>query len=204
MKRIAVIDYGMGNLDSVLRAVEETGAEAFIAKNPEELAEASNIILPGVGCFADGMNNCHKRGLDAAIRREVLERNTPLLGICLGMQLLADTGYERDRTAGLGLIRGEVRRFDPKNQERIPHIGWNEVHYLKESSLFDGIPSGKDFYFVHSYHFCCADPQDVAARTSYCENFVSVVIHDNIYGVQFHPEKSLDVGLKLIANFIKL
>ena len=205
MKKVAIIDYGMGNLDSVARATEECRGEPVITSKAEDLKEANYIILPGVGAFGDGMRNIRELGLDRTIREEVLQEKIPFLGICLGMQLLASQGHEGEETTGLDLISGEVVRFEPDGPGvKIPHIGWNEVVLEKAHPLFKDIPSGKDFYFVHSYHFVCKNQEDILSLTPYCGSFVSAVNRENVIGVQFHPEKSLQVGLKLLSNFLSL
>lgn len=205
MKKVAIIDYGMGNLDSVARAIEECRGNPVITERAEDLKDANYIILPGVGSFGDGMRNIKALGLEPILKEEVLQNGIPLLGICLGMQLLASCGYEGGKAAGLDLIPGEVLRFLPDRPGvKIPHIGWNEVVLERSHPLFAGIPSGKDFYFVHSYHFVCESQEDILSRTPYCGGFVSGVQRGNVLGVQFHPEKSLQVGLKLLSNFLFL
>jgi glutamine amidotransferase len=205
MKKVAIIDYGMGNLDSVARAIEECRGEPVITSKAEDLKQSNYIILPGVGAFGDGMRNIRDLGLDRTIREEVLQKEIPFLGICLGMQLLASRGHEGGETAGLDLIPGEVVRFEPDGPGvKIPHIGWNEVVFERPHSLFRDIPSEEDFYFVHSYHFVCKNREDILSLTPYCGNFVSAVNRKNVIGVQFHPEKSLQLGLKLLSNFLSL
>jgi len=204
MKTIAIVDYGMGNLDSVKRAVEECGGHPILTNNALDLESASNIILPGVGAFTQGMQHILALGLDEMIKEQALIKGIPLLGICLGMQLLASVGYEGGQTQGLGLIAGEVHRFKTNLQERIPHMGWNEINVLKPSPLLKGISTGSNFYFVHSYHFICQDENNLLATTDYCGTFASVVGNNNIFGVQFHPEKSQKAGFKLLKNFFSL
>ena len=205
MKKVAIIDYGMGNLDSVARAIEECRGEPVITNRAEDLKQANYIILPGVGAFGDGMRNIRDLGLDRTIREEVLQKEIPFLGICLGMQLLATQGHEGGKVTGLDLISGEVVRFEPDRPGvKIPHIGWNEVMLERPHPLFRGIPSGKDFYFVHSYHFVCKNREDILSLTPYCGSFVSAVNRNNVIGVQLHPEKSLQTGLKLLSNFLSL
>ena len=205
MKRVAIVDYDMSNIDSVARAVEECGAIAIVTSAPADFAQASNIILPGVGVFGRGINNIRQRGLDEVLCEQVLEEKIPFLGICLGMQLLAERGFEGGETAGLGWIEGEVRRLEPDSSEsKIPHVGWNEVHFMRPSPIFQEIPSGKDFYFTHSYHMVCKKTDNIIATTPYCGGFASAVCKENIFGVQFHPEKSQQFGLKLISNFLAL
>ena len=201
----AIIDYGMGNLLSVQRAFEKCGSDAVIIDNPLELREAEHIVLPGVGAFPDAMENLKKNGWTEELERAVIEKETPLLGICLGMQLLADKSYEVRECQGLGYIPGEIVRFVPETgNERSPHVGWNDIIKKQEQPILDGIEDGTNFYFVHSYHFNAKRPENVVTVTPYCGEFVSVVIRDNIVGTQFHPEKSQKAGFKLIKNFLKM
>ena len=201
----AIIDYGMGNLLSVQRAFEKCGSDAVIIDNPLELREAEYIVLPGVGAFPDAMENLKKNGWTEELERAVIEKETPLLGICLGMQLLADKSYEVRECQGLGYIPGEIVRFVPETgNERIPHVGWNDIIKKQEQPILDGIEDGTNFYFVHSYHFNAKRPENVVTVIPYCGEFVSVVIRDNIVGTQFHPEKSQKAGFKLIKNFLKM
>lgn len=203
MLPVAIIDYGMGNLDSVARAIEECHREPLVTNNPDDLEKVSHIILPGVGSFKDGMHNIRELGLASVLRHQAFNNHIPFLGICLGMQLLATMGFEGGRIEGLDFIPGEVKRLQPVTEaDRIPHICWNEVIIEKDSSLFDGIRLGGDFYFVHSYHFIPGKQEFVVARTPYCGDFVSVISSENIFGVQFHPEKSMRVGLMLLKNFL--
>lgn len=205
MYKVAVVDYGMGNTDSVARAVEEAGAVAVVTDSPDELETASGIILPGVGSFARGMSAIREKNLDILLSKQVLGNKVPFLGICLGMQLLATIGFEGCRTEGLGWIEAEVIKLAARSkEERVPHVGWNEVRPARPSPLFDGIPEGKDFYFVHSFHFVPDRPQDILSTTDYCGQFVSAIQRDNIFGVQFHPEKSLETGIRLLKNFISM
>ena len=203
MSTVAVIDYGMCNIDSVVRAVEECGGKPIVTDHEKEIHHASHIILPGVGSFSDAMHNLRQRSLDVILAECVLAKGTPFLGICLGMQLLATKGWEGGETQGLCLIEGEVRRLEPSGGDtRIPHVGWNEVHHVVSSPLFKDVPSRKDFYFVHSYHFCPRHAEDAIARTPYCGGFVSAVAHGRIFGTQFHPEKSQKFGFQILRNFL--
>ncbi|MEB3828473.1 imidazole glycerol phosphate synthase subunit HisH [Phormidium sp. CCY1219] len=205
MKNVVITDYRMGNLDSVARAVQECGGNPVISQKARDFQEAHYIILPGVGAFATGMKHLSTSGLDEILSEQVINQGIPFLGICLGMQLLATKGLEGGETNGLGWIEGEVKRLEPTEMDtRIPHIGWNEVMFNHPSPLFEGIPSGKDFYFVHSYHLSCQHPQEEIAHTPYCGNFVSAVNKNNIFGVQFHPEKSQRIGFQVLKNFLKL
>lgn len=202
---VLIIDYGMGNLASVRRAFEECGANVVVSDNPSDLESATQLVLPGVGAFADGIQNLKDNGWVPAIRKATLENGIPFLGICLGMQLIADKSFEGGEHAGLGLIAGEVVRFKATSQnERIPHIGWNEISPKNDSPLFHGIAQGTDVYFVHSYHFVVKDPQHVIATTPYCGEFVSAVATGKIFGVQFHPEKSAKSGFQILKNFLAI
>ncbi len=199
---VLLIDYGMGNIGSMRRALEECGADVFVSDNPADLKNAERIVLPGVGSFADGIKNLKKYGWVERIRQEVLENKIPILGICLGMQLLATHGQENGYNEGLDLIQGEVAQMISANSfERIPHVGWNNVFRKLEHPLFDDIHDGTDFYFVHSYQFIPEANADILAETPYCGSFVSAVHRNNIFGVQFHPEKSIPMGFQLLKNF---
>lgn len=204
---ILIVDYGMGNLGSLVRAIEENGGQAFVSSRPEDVEDVNKVILPGVGAFKSGMENLSAGGWARTLKQQVLEDKIVLLGICLGMQLLAERSYEHGVTEGLGLISGEVKKLIPKNKyERIPHIGWNEVNMVRsEHWLFDGINDETDFYFVHSYYFEPVSTKNVITSTDYCGQFASSVCNDtgNAYGVQFHPEKSSRSGFKLLKNFIE-
>lgn len=201
--RTVIVDYGMCNLDSIRRAVEECEGDPLVSSDRTALNDAERIILPGVGAFPDAMRNIRERGLNEAILRRV-ESGIPLLGICLGMQLLSTRGTEGEPTAGLGLFDAEVRRLEPVSGDRVPHIGWNEVDQIRASPILAGIEPDLDFYFVHSYCMACANDSDVIGRTPYCGGFSSIVQRDNIFGVQFHPEKSQKAGFRILRNFLAL
>ena len=197
--KVAVIDYGLGNLGSVRRAVAELGAEPVLADKPEQLASADRVILPGVGSFADGMALLRERGWVGALRKT----GKPVLGICLGMQLLASRGTEGGDSEGLDLIPGEVVGLDTLGCElRIPHVGWNSVAVDDPGRILRGITSGTDFYFVHSYVFRPREPADVVATTSYGVPVTAVVGRGNVMGTQFHPEKSSKAGFRVLRNFL--
>lgn len=198
---VAIVDYGMGNLDSMARAVEECGGVPVVTDDHAAIAAASRIILPGVGAFPDAMANLRNAGLEALLHR-LVDQGVALLGVCLGMQLLASRGTEGAETEGLGLIDATVERLVPEAGERIPHVGWNEVRQARPSPLLAGLEDGKDFYFVHSYAVRCADTGDVAATTPYGGGFASVVERGRVWGAQFHPEKSQKAGFRLLANFL--
>ncbi|MBK9991772.1 MAG: imidazole glycerol phosphate synthase subunit HisH [Verrucomicrobia bacterium] len=201
---LLVINYGMGNLASVGRAFEECGANVSISEDPRDLDSAERIVLPGVGAFPDGMRNLIKAGWPEKLREVLRNPEVKLLGICLGMQLLAEVGHEVAVTPGLGFIPGTVKRFIPLNGERVPHVGWNEINAAQPHPLLHTLPEGTDFYFVHSYHFEASRPKDVLATTQYCGKFNAVVASGNIFGTQFHPEKSSKQGFQLIRNFLAL
>jgi len=201
MQPIAIINYGMGNLLSVEKALARLGYEAEITSDPEVVATAPGVILPGVGAFGDAMEELQGRGMDKALG-EARSREVPILGICLGMQLMFSFSEEGGRIAGLDLLPGEVKRL-PAGL-KVPHIGWNQVHLRQEGNLFHGIPEGTNFYFVHSYY---VDPRDtgiVTGMTEYGVKFTASVQCGNLFGVQFHPEKSSRWGLKVLKNFGEL
>ncbi len=205
MKRVAIIHYGLGNLRSVYNAAEFLGAAPFIAEKPDELAGADYAILPGVGAFGDGMDNLKKGGWIAAISGHAVEKKKPFLGICLGMQLLASTGTEHGNHGGLDLIRGTVVKLSPPDKAiRIPHIGWNEVKVSEGAKTYQGIEKPHDFYFVHSYVFAPEEKTVVSGMSNHGQDFVASVERDNIWGVQFHTEKSQKAGLALLGNFLRL
>ena len=205
MNIVAVVDYGMCNLDSIARAVEECGGRAIITNQKRDLERSNRIILPGVGAFPEAMENLKRLELDQALSEQVIGKGIPLLGICLGMQLLANRGWEIRETQGLGWIAGEVKKIEPTKEDfRIPHTGWDEVNLQKDNFLFTGILSGKDFYFNHSYRFCPDRERDIVAYTPYGCGFVSAVHKENVVGVQFHPEKSQKLGLKVLKNFLEM
>ena len=202
--KVAIVNYGMGNLGSVRRALEDLGADAFIAEHPLSLLDANRIVLPGVGAFSEGMARLHSGGWVEAIRRVVQTGQRPLLGICLGMQMLASEGEEGGVTAGLDLIAGRVRRLDAFGCGlRIPHVGWNDVIFPQDEMLFAHVPLHSDFYFVHSYAFDATRPQDIAAFTSYGVTIAAAIRREHIFGTQFHPEKSSKAGRQLLRNFME-
>ena len=207
---IAIVDYGMGNLRSVHKAVEQVGAEARVTSEPKGIKEAAKIILPGVGAFRDCMHNLETLHLLEPIISSI-EAGNPFLGICLGLQLLFEESDEFGLHKGMGILPGKVTRFpdairDPQTGEPlpIPHMGWNSVEIKKEIPLFAGLESGSYFYFVHSYYPIPDDRKDIAAMTSYGIEFACAVQRENIFAVQFHPEKSQANGLRLLRNFAAL
>lgn len=196
---VGIIHNKIGNITSVRNAFEFLKIPVAIIDSPKNLENFSHLILPGVGAFSAGMKNLHAGGWVKALEEEVLERQKPLLGICLGMQLLAATGDEGGETAGLNFIAGRVRRL-PDQGLRLPHVGWNTVQPVRDNPLLDG---AKDFYFVHSYYFNPVNPEDVIATCDYGLNWPAIINKKNIYGAQFHPEKSRQAGLDILASFVK-
>jgi glutamine amidotransferase len=201
--RIGLIDYGMGNRRSVHKALERVGADVVLSADHDALRRTAGLVLPGVGAFPRGMASIGALGLDELIVERV-QRGVPLLGICLGMQLLFDSSQELTPTAGLGLIAGEVRRLDAGGA-RLPHIGWNEVRFQRPSPLLEDLPPGGcPFYHVHSYAAQPARDEDVIATAEYGTRFATIVARGNVFGVQFHPEKSSGDGLRLLSAFVAL
>ena len=202
---IVVIDYGVGNTSSVLNMLKKIGATAKLSADPAEIRKAERLILPGVGAFDKGITALRERRLEPILREQVLDVRKPILGICLGMQLLARSSEEGE-LPGLGWIEAETRRFcfrEPATTYRVPHMGWNWVKPHGADSLFDGFQNPPRFYFVHSYHVVCDDANDVLATTEYGNDFVCAVRRANIFGTQFHPEKSHRFGMHLLKNFLQ-
>jgi glutamine amidotransferase len=198
-----VIDYGMGNLRSVLNALGEIGVPGELVSAPDRLATYPCLILPGVGAFAEAMQTLIQTGLSDAISQQV-EAGTPLLGICLGMQLICEQSEEGGLHTGLGFVPAAVRRFPNREGLKVPHMGWNAITWRRDHPLAAGVGSGSDVYFVHSYYVDCADPSDVLAETEHGVPFASAVCRDNVIGLQFHPEKSQRSGLRMLANFAEM
>jgi glutamine amidotransferase len=201
---IALVDYGMGNIKSVENALLCAGADVRITAAAADILRAEAIIIPGVGAFAEGMLNVQRLGIMDALNEAVLARQMPFLGICLGMQFLADLSHEGGETGGFGWIPGTVERLAPEDRKRfkVPHMGWNDVERVRPCSLFEGIEKPV-FYFVHSYHFR-AWPEYVTGVCRHGQDVVVAVQRENIFGVQFHPEKSQGMGLRLLKNFCRL
>lgn len=201
MSDVVIIDYGVGNLRSVEKAFAATDCGALVSSEEKDLRAAERLVLPGVGAFGACMKALHERGFDRLVHEKVVA-GTPLLGVCVGMQLLFEESDEFGATRGLGLLRGKVRRFD--DNLVVPHVGWNRIHQRGEHSLFEDVADESFFYFVHSYYCEPEDESVVAGETEYGVRYASVVAQQNICGVQFHPEKSQDVGLRLLQNFARL
>jgi glutamine amidotransferase len=201
---VGIIDYGMGNLLSVFKAFEFVGADVEVFNNPNQMHNYSHLVLPGVGAFRDCIKNLSEKGFIEPLNENVLAKQKPILGICLGMQVMAAKGYENGNFNGLGWFDAEVTRLTPEGQSyRVPHVGWTEISPGKGCPLFKGIPETADFYFVHSYYAKCADQAHVAATFEYGGTFTASVQKNNIFGTQFHPEKSQEYGLKILENFMK-
>ncbi len=205
MKSVTIVDYGMGNLKSLHRALNEVGGNVVISNDVRDITSAQRLIIPGVGSYADGAKNLRARGLFDIIRKVSLEDERPILGICLGMQLLSSNGNEGGTSEGLAIIPGEVKRLEPTtSEERIPHMGWNDVNLTTNGELFLGIPNHSDFYFVHSYCLIPANSSHIVGTTDFCGRTVTAVRNGNTWGVQFHPEKSGPLGYRLLRNFLNL
>jgi len=202
---IQIVDYGMGNLRSVSNALRSLGADAAITADPRTLARADAIVLPGVGAFGDGMRNLRAAGFVEALEEEVRRKGKPLLGLCLGLQLLATTGLEHGRHGGLDWVPGVVDRIPIPPDDpavRLPHIGWNDVRVTRHKGLYDGLGDSQPFYFVHSYALTPEDPGVVTGVCSHGADFVASIEVDNLYATQFHPEKSHGPGLAVLRNFL--
>ncbi len=198
---VALIDYGMGNLGSVAKALEKVGFKVIRTNQREDIQKAHAIVLPGVGAFGDAMNHLRELKIVETLKREILDRKKPFLGICLGLQLLFEKSYEFGTHQGLGIFEGEVLHFGDK-VNKVPHMGWNEIHLQKEHSILDGLQNGDFFYFVHSYYVSPKDNNIILTKTDYDDfYFTSGVAYANIVAFQFHPEKSQKKGLKLLENF---
>jgi imidazole glycerol-phosphate synthase subunit HisH len=200
---IAIIDYQMGNLRSVQKGFEKVGHQATITSDPAVLAAAEKIVLPGVGAFPDAMAELERRDLVGPIR-EAVAAGKPFLGICLGLQLLFDVGYEGGQHPGLGILKGQVVRFEVPAEYKVPHMGWNQLSFRRRSPLVAGLDEGVHCYFVHSYYVVPADPSVIAIETSYPTPFCSAIWRDNLFATQFHPEKSQRDGLRMLKNFAEL
>lgn len=200
---VIVVDYGVGNLRSVTKALEFLGCQAKLTSDPDEVVKAKKLVLPGVGAFGAGMENLRRLNLIEPIK-DAVKRGTPLLGICLGLQLLFEESEEMGQHEGLKLVRGKVVRFPEIDGIRIPHMGWNSICIRNREPLFVGVPDESMVYFVHSYFPVPEDESVVAATTEHGVEFVSAIAVDNIFGTQFHPEKSSQVGLQILRNFINL
>lgn len=200
---IAIIDYDAGNIKSVEKAMQALSEEAIVTRDRKKILEAEKVILPGVGAFGDAMGKLREYGLEEVIH-EVVEKGTPFLGICLGLQLLFERSDESDGVRGLGILKGEILRIPDRPGLKIPHVGWNSLCYPNTGRLFQGIPEESYVYFVHSYYLHAADESIVTATTEYGTLIHASVEKDNVFACQFHPEKSSAAGLKILKNFVSL
>jgi glutamine amidotransferase len=210
MKQVTIIDYGSGNLHSIAKAFEKEGRKksfkVVVSDNAEEVRKASHIVLPGVGAFGDCIGGLDKlKGMREALEDAVIKQKKPFMGVCVGMQMLADEGLENGSHKGLGWISGKVIPLKPKDKSlKIPHMGWNELRIEKDHPVLNGIKTGDHVYFVHSYHFDCANSKNTLSTVDYGAPVVAVIANENIVAAQFHPEKSQKTGLKFISNFLEM
>lgn len=200
---VAIIDYDAGNIKSVEKALLHLGEEVIITRDREQILNSDKVILPGVGAFGDAMEKLRSYGLDKVIY-EVVERKIPFLGICLGLQLLFEKSDETPGVRGLGILPGEILRIPDKEGIKIPHMGWNSVKIKENARIFKDVPQDSYVYFVHSYYLKAGREEDVAATTEYSTLIHAAVEHDNVFACQFHPEKSSEIGLKILKNFVEL
>lgn len=207
MLKLVIIDYGMGNLRSVQKAVERIGFDAPVTDDPDAVRKADKIILPGVGAFSDAMNALREKDLIEPITQSI-RAGAPFLGICLGLQMLFDESFEDGRHRGLGVLKGTVEKFDPappgQPRLKVPHIGWNQIRVQQQAPILDEVPDGVHMYFVHSYYVKPSDPSVTATETDYGAAFTSMVWKDNVFATQFHPEKSQAHGLRMLLNFCRM
>jgi imidazole glycerol-phosphate synthase subunit HisH len=200
---VAIVDYGMGNIRSVINALREIGADGELINDVGAIAQRKKLILPGVGAFGEAMRNLRKSGLDRALE-EARSAGATILGICLGMQLMFSDSEEDGRHEGLNWVSGSVKRFPDSAGLRVPHMGWNELRFERENELTAGVGDKPDVYFLHSFHCVCANHSDVLATSDYGLPFTAMIARDKLYGIQFHPEKSQQAGLAMLRNFVGL
>lgn len=202
---IGIVNYGVGNLLSVYNALDFIGANVEICNTPKELINKEKIILPGVGSFKSCMSNLVDRGFYETLDKLVVNEKRPILGICLGMQLMADKSFEGGEHKGFGWIDGDVVPINSQNSKlKIPHVGWNSINIKSENRLLNGLPENSDVYFVHSYHMKCKNNSNVIATCEYGDELTASICNENIYGTQFHPEKSQEYGIRILENFCSI
>lgn len=197
---IAIVDYGMGNIRSVINALREVGADGELIRDAGAVARQRKLIIPGVGAFGEAMENLRRFGLDQALE-EARKAGATILGICLGMQLMFTESDEGGQQTGLGWVKGPVARFPKQPGLRVPHMGWNDLAFTREHALRAGVENGSDVYFLHSHYCSCDDPSDVLATAEYGVRFTAMIARENLFGIQFHPEKSQQAGLRMLRNF---
>ncbi len=200
---IGIIDYGMGNIGSVSKAFDYLGIKNIVGSSPSDFKDIHAIVLPGVGAFPDAMHNLRERGFIDFLGEEVIEKKEPYLGICLGLQLIFEIGEEFRETEGLGWMKGRVVKFNLPDEYKIPHMGWNQIWFDKPHPVFDRIEAGSYFYFVHSYYVVPEEKEFIFSTTDYGVDFTSAIVRDNIVAMQFHPEKSGRLGLRILNNFFR-
>ncbi len=201
--KVTIVDYGINNTRSVVNALRLLDVKSFVTSNVHDMKQSDAIILPGVGAFGQAMKNLNNLNLTETIQELTLVKKYPFLGICLGMQLMADSSEEKGNFKGLSLIKGKVMKIQNKNNLRIPHMGWNSLHIKKNNKLLKNISDKSAFYFVHSYHYVC-EKSYVVAEVEYGERIISIINHKNLFGVQFHPERSHTKGIQMLENFIDI
>jgi len=201
---VCIVNYGFGNIWSLQSAINFLGFKCKVSSDPKEIAIAKKLLLPGVGAYKSAMASLEEKGLSRAIKNSVVEEGNQILGICLGMQIMSDTGLEHGLTTGLGLFEGQIEAMDPNRGLKVPHIGFNEVQTHPESKLFRDLPNLSDFYFVHSYQLVSTPRDGISAYTTYEKTFVAAYESENIFATQFHPEKSQSNGLKVLQNFLEI
>jgi glutamine amidotransferase len=200
---LGILYCGSGNVGSVINAFNYLGADSILVQTPEHFEECTRLVLPGVGSFRDAVQKLHDRNLVAGLQNFAMVSKKPVLGICLGMQIMAETGFEGGETEGLGWFKGTVERIQPTSErERVPHVGWNELSIQQQHPLLEGIPDHADFYFVHSYSLLLQDPSCLLATCDYASGVAAIVAKGNVFATQFHPEKSQEYGLRMIENFL--
>ena len=200
---LGILHCGSGNVGSVINAFNYLGADSILVQTPEHFEQCTRLVLPGVGSFRDAVQKLHHRNLVAGLQNFAMVSKKPVLGICLGMQIMAETGLEGGETAGLGWFKGTVERIQPTSaKERVPHVGWNELSIHRPHPLLEGIPDHADFYFVHSYSILLQDASSLVATCDYASGVTAIVAKGNIFAMQFHPEKSQDHGIRILDNFL--
>ena len=200
---VGILHCGSGNIGSVVNAFNYLGADSILVQKPEHFEQCTRLVLPGVGSFRDAVQKLHDRNLVTGLQTYAMVSKKPVLGICLGMQIMAETGFEGGETAGLGWFKGAVERIQPiSEKERVPHVGWNDLSIHRQHPLLDGVPDHADFYFVHSYSLLVKESSCLVATCAYAHGVTAIVAKENVFAMQFHPEKSQDHGIRILDNFL--